>query len=244
MLHNTFIIYQPRGKAGEYAKLAVNLYNGCSHRCEYCYAPAFLRITKERFQKPEPRKDIIRKIERDARKLQISNEKGPVLLCFTCDPYQPLDETYQLSRQAIQILQSYNLNVMILTKGGKRSERDFDLLAHNDWYGVTLTSLDNSLSQQWEPNAALPDERIGALFKAHKKGIKTWVSLEPVLYPDAALDIIRQTHDFVDKFKVGTLNYHPHAESIDWHAFAVNVVCVLTELKCDFYIKDDLRRWF
>lgn len=29
-------IYQPKGKAGEYAKYAVNFYVGCSNDCDYC----------------------------------------------------------------------------------------------------------------------------------------------------------------------------------------------------------------
>lgn len=31
------LIYQPCGPAGEYAKWALNLYNGCSNGCTYCY---------------------------------------------------------------------------------------------------------------------------------------------------------------------------------------------------------------
>lgn len=31
------LIYQPRGAAGEYAKWAINLYNGCLNQCTYCY---------------------------------------------------------------------------------------------------------------------------------------------------------------------------------------------------------------
>ena len=31
------LIYQPKGPAGEYTKWAINLYNGCSNGCEYCY---------------------------------------------------------------------------------------------------------------------------------------------------------------------------------------------------------------
>ena len=31
------LIYQPQGPAGEYAKWAINLFNGCSNGCTYCY---------------------------------------------------------------------------------------------------------------------------------------------------------------------------------------------------------------
>lgn len=34
---NGTLIYQPKGPAGEYAKWAINLCNGCSNGCEYCY---------------------------------------------------------------------------------------------------------------------------------------------------------------------------------------------------------------
>jgi len=132
---------------------------------------------------------------------------------------------------------------MLLTKGGQRAERDFDLLTNNDWFGVTLTNLNDALSLQWEPGAALPEARIMSLYHAHEKGIKTWVSLEPVLYPEVALELIRRTHSFVNKFKVGVLNYHPHSKDIDWHNFANDVKSLLTELRCDYYLKNDLSKW-
>jgi DNA repair photolyase len=237
------VIYEPRGKAREYAPLAVNLYHGCGHGCTYCYAPTCIRTTKENFYVPNPRPNILEKLSADAQKLSFQNNKGPVLLCFTCDPYQPIDEKHQLSRKAIQILHRYDLQVTVLTKGGRRAERDFDLMTGRDFFGVTLTNLDNALSLNWEPFAAPPEERINSLLKAHEKNIKTWVSLEPVLYPEVTLEIIRETHKFVDKFKVGTLNYHSHAKSINWHAFAANVKSLLDELGCAYYLKEDLRKW-
>ena len=240
---NTSVIYEPHGKAREYAPLAVNLYTGCAHRCSYCYAPSTLHTTKEKFNVPSARTNILEKIERDAYKLHSADETGPVLLCFTCDPYQPIDEQLRLSRQTIQIFHSQNLNVKILTKGGKRAERDFDLLVNHDLFGVTLTNLDDKLSLEWEPGAALPAERIASLVKAHEKGIKTWVSLEPVLYPEVALEIIRRTYKFADEFKVGVLNYHPHAKTINWYKFALDVKTLLTDLKCSYYLKSDLRKW-
>ncbi|MDD5190241.1 MAG: radical SAM protein [Dehalococcoidales bacterium] len=237
----TSVIYEPQGKAREYAKFAVNLYQGCGHWCTYCYAPASLRTTTERFHASLPRPDILERLSSDARKLSLQNTKDPVLMCFTCDPYQPIDEKYQLARKAIQTLHYYHLDIKILTKGGDRAERDFDLLTDRDYFGVTLTNLDDAMSLKWEPLAALPAERINSLIRAHEKSIKTWVSLEPVLYPEVTLEIIRKTYKFVDTFKVGKLNYHPHAKTIDWHTFAVNVKIILDELGCDYYLKEDLR---
>ena len=132
---------------------------------------------------------------------------------------------------------------MILTKGGQRAERDFDLLTRADWFGVTLTNLDDMRSLSWEPGAALPAERIASLRRAKELGIKTWVSLEPVLYPEITLEIIGRTHSFVDIFKVGALNYNLHSKNINWHVFANQVNRLLTDLKCSYYLKDDLRKW-
>jgi DNA repair photolyase len=81
------------------------------------------------------------------------------------------------------------------------------------------------------------------LKEAHDEGIKTWVSLEPVLNPETSLQIIRETHTFVDKFKVGLLNYHPLAKTIDWIKFRANVVNLLDNLHCNYYIKNDLKNY-
>lgn len=31
------LIYKPKGRALEFAPYALNIFNGCSGRCEYCY---------------------------------------------------------------------------------------------------------------------------------------------------------------------------------------------------------------
>jgi DNA repair photolyase len=41
--------------------------------------------------------------------------------------------------------------------------------------------------------------RIAAIKAAHEMGIRTWVSLEPVIDPDQALELIEQIHPFVDE---------------------------------------------
>jgi len=245
MLRKGLVIYAPKGRAGEYAPLAVNLYRGCGHGCEYCYGPASTFMDPKEFVNPTPRPGIIEKLQKDApiAAKTYEGEDKTVLLCFTCDPYQSINEIHQLTRQAIHILHASGFAVNILTKGGSRAINDLRLLQDGDSFATTLTFLDREKSSLWEPGAAEPIERINTMKVAHAMGIKTWVSLEPVLEPSETLEIIRQTHTFVDLFKVGKLNHHPLAGEIDWHKFAKDSIIALEEYGCQYYLKNDLRRY-
>jgi len=142
----------------------------------------------------------------------------------------------------------------VLTKGGGQALRDLNLFTPRDAFGTTLTLLDNAESTKWEPRAALPGNRIRTIQRFHQAGIPTWVSLEPVLDPTIALEIIRRTHPFVDVFKIGKLNYHPLTKKIDWPRFGHDAIALLKSIGYQqnadpdslqagqFYIKHDLLR--
>lgn len=236
-------IYETRGRAREYRELACNLYSGCDHRCTYCWAPDVVHRDRETFQVPSPRADVLRKLEAEAIRYGKAGEKRQVLFCFTCDPYQKEDERYGLTRSAIEICHRNGLAACTLTKGGSRAMRDIDLFTASDSFAVTLTLLDDKASLEWEPGAALPGDRMDMLQAFHARGIPTWVSLEPVIDPEATMEIIRQTHGYVDEFKVGTLNYHPRGKEIDWPKFAREVQGLLDGLGCRYYLKQDLRKY-
>ncbi|MCX6685620.1 MAG: radical SAM protein [Methanoregula sp.] len=240
------IIYEPRGKAREYCELAANLYRGCSHRCTYCYAPATLYMSREEFCRPSVRIDVINKFEKDATILERIGEKRPILLSFTTDPYQPLDIKEQLTRKAIQILHRHGLKVSILTKGGRRSERDFDLLSKHpelSEYGATLVFTDEKYRKEIESGAAPTKERIDSIKKAHDMGIFTDVSLEPVWIPEQSLELIDLTKDFVDFYKVGKLNYDIQEKTINWKEFKNDVIKKLKDYGKKYYIKKDLQNY-
>ena len=242
----TSIIYEPNGRAKKYAELAANLYSGCDHACVYCYAPLATRKKRENFVVSKVREAVIRKFLDDAIVLKDRNEKRPVLLSFTTDPYQKIDVKYQLTRQAIQILHSHDLKVSILTKGGKRSERDFDLLANNpelSEYGTSLVFNSETNRLQMEPGAPSTQERISALKKAHKMGVHTYVSLEPVWFPEDTLKLINETHTFVDLYKVGKLNYNAQQKNIDWKKFRQDVIEKIEKYGNKYYIKKDLEKF-
>jgi DNA repair photolyase len=209
------IIYEPRGRALEYAPLAVSLYRGCPHGCTYCFAPDFTRMKREDWHKyPRVRGTyhLMEKFEKDCAELAASKDQREILMSFTTDPYQPLDRDCQLTRAAIQIMIDYQRHFTILTKGGKRSTRDFDLLS--SWpelcrYATTLTCSNLATEKKWEPNATPWQERIKALEEAHRLGIRTWVSIEPVIDPEQSLALISMTHALgcVDTYRIGMLNH-------------------------------------
>ena len=190
----------------------------------------------------EPRKNILTNLMRDAKRLGQKGETRQVLLCFTCDLYTLANEEYQVTGQSIQILHNNGLNVSILTKGGSRALVDLRLLGKDDSFGTTLTFFSPEKSRLWEPGAAEPIDRMRTLLAFHNAGIPTWVSLEPVIEPEQTLALIRMTHRFVDEYKVGKLNYHPLAKTIDWKKFKHDVVELLEELNCKYYLKADLRK--
>ena len=232
-------IYKPKGKAKEYGDYAINIYTGCPHECYYCFAPSVLRKVKDDFHGcVEARKNIV-----EETKKQIEREKitGKLIhLCFTCDPY-PKGYDSTPTREIIKILKGSGNNVQILTKNGIDASRDFDLLDSNDWFGITYAGYapgEAYFVPQSEPNAGTPCERLMALYEAKEKGIKTWVSAEPVLNAPDVLNLI-ELADYVDLWKVGKLNYH--SSDIDWADFGKRAERTLLSKGVPYYIKDSLR---
>ncbi len=238
------IIYQTRGKAGEFAPLALELYTGCYHGCRYCYVPDAVNINRATFHKQIKSVDnALFKLTKDAKQLKATNDSREILMGFESDPYQSFENTVDITRQAIEILVAHNLRFTILTKGGTRAKRDFNLLEKHPKasFGSTLLFLNQNDADIWEPNTPKIEERIKTMENAHKKGIRTWVSLEPVIDPEQSLQLIKQCHPYVDHWKIGKINYHPEIEKkIDWIEFREEVITLLESLSADYYIKKSL----
>lgn len=236
------LIYEPKGAAREYAPLALNLYDGCAHGCRYCYVPGVLRRSLDAWcdTAPRPRctaEDIV------AAAYRLRGSAGPVFLCFTCDPYPPIEAGTRLTRAAIEILNNHDLPVRILTKAGLLATRDMDLLSRHprNEFGVTLTCRHGVASLHFEPEAALPWSRIENLRRMKAGRIRTWVSLEPVLDPAETLACIRWSARYVDKFYLGKLNHMAPPRPVDWPAFREEAVRLFERLGVEYEIKKALR---
>lgn len=219
------VIYEPTGKAREYSELALNLYSGCSHKCLYCYCPSIMRKSLDDWAAmPKARTNIIKQVENEAKKMAGCEKE--LLLSFMSDPYQD-DEAAFLTRQALLILEKNRFKkVQILTKAGFRAVKDFDIIGRNPgWkFGSTIMVRTEELRQKWEPGAPSIQSRYEAVKLAHKAGIFTWVSIEPVVDASEALKVISDLLPYVSFWKVGKMNHNKAIEdSIGWSKFYLDV---------------------
>lgn len=238
------IIYEPKGKAREYAALALNIYKGCTHGCRYCYGPNASRTKAEAYWLyANPKTDVINKLKKDCIKLA-GTDCPEILVSFLGDPYQPAERHYCLTQQAIFLLMQYKLPFSILTKGGYRAIRDFHFLQGypNVRFGTSLSMCLKEDVEIWEPKAPSFKERVRTIERAKYFGLTTWVSLEPVIDPKQALYIIEQYDYVVDHWKVGKINHFPEIEKIvDWVKFRQDVTALLDSLGASYYLKESLR---
>lgn len=228
-------IYEPRTRAREYSDLAINIYTGCNHGCTYCYArQMFNRYHPvENFENVKPREGIVEAVRNQLSGGKYKGKK--IMLCFMCDPY-PAEIDTTPTREIIKAIKDAGANVSVLTKGGMRAARDFDLYGEGDSFGITISCLK---SNNVEPNAAEPLDRLLALNEAHRRRIKTWVSCEPVYDTESIYRLIKH-YEFIDLYKIGKLNYFP--SQIDWGEFGRECERLCKAHGRNYYIKDDLRK--
>ena len=238
------VIYKPKGKAGEYAELAVNPYIGCNHGCIYCYCPNMMRQDRADFHANiKPRKDYIEKLKLDIAEMVAAGDKRNVLLSFTTDPYNELESELGLTRQTLELLSEAEIPFTVLTKSNRAYE-DFGLYTPGrDVFAATFTCIDSDMAAKWEPLAPAPVLRLRQLGLAKRLGIETWVSLEPVIDHQEALKVIRQVHAYADLVKIGKLNYMDPENPIDWKQFTLEAVALCQQLGQEYMIKDDLKKY-
>ena len=235
------IIYRPKGKALEYAELALNIYKGCTHQCGYCFNKS-TPWGSEFFNSPNPKEEIFKKVIYDAKKLA-GTSCPEVLISFVGDPYQPIEMKLGLTEVVISVLRDYGIPYTILTKGGLRVLRDLKTLSKSyASFGTTLVfNEDSKLSRYWEPYAPPYWDRVEAIKLAKNMGIKTWVSLEPVIEPVQSIQIVKELHRIVDHWKVGKINHYPEIEKKhDWLHFRDEIMHIFQQLNCNYYIKKSL----
>ena len=184
----------------------VNPYTGCQHACSYCYARFMKRFTRHK----EPWGEFVDvKINAaDLLRQEIKRKKkGRVWISGVCDPYQPLEAKYRLTRKCLEILIGDGWPVTVQTRS-PLVLRDIDLLkvAKDIEVGMTVTTADDTIRQLFEPHAPPIKNRIQALDQLHGTGIKTYAMIAPML--PGAEGLAADLKGKVDYVLIDKMNYH------------------------------------
>lgn len=185
---------------------ALNPYIGCEHECRYCYARFMKRFTGHKEKWGE---FIDVKINApDLLAKEIKRKKvGRIWLSGVCDPYQPIESNYRLTRSCLEILAKTDWPVTIQTKS-PLVLRDLDLIKRlkDLEVGYTITTADEEIKNFFEPKAPSIEARIEALAALKSAGIKTYAMLAPFL--PGIEGIISKIKGKVDYVYIDRMNYH------------------------------------
>ncbi|KUK55287.1 MAG: Radical SAM domain protein [Atribacteria bacterium 34_128] len=167
-----------KSKVYEYV---INPYLGCQHGCFYCYACFMKKYSGHR--EPWGQFVDVKVNAPELLKKEIARKKpGEIWISGVCDPYQPQEAKYKLTRQCLEILAEKNWPVIVQTKS-PLVLRDIDILKKggNFQVGFSIATADEAIRKLFEPDAPSINERIAALEKLHQTGIKTYTMIAPLL---------------------------------------------------------------
>ncbi|WP_308244200.1 hypothetical protein [uncultured Prevotella sp.] len=172
---------------------------------------------------------------------EIISSGSPLHFSFVSDPC--LSETIELNWKCIDYAIGQGVPVQVLTKRADWLNHSAvqNALCHKDLIkvGFSLTGCDTL-----EPGASPNAERIIAMQLLHDAGVRTWASIEPIIDPQRSLDMIVQTTNICDEYKIGILsgkkNYSPQ-QIVDFIAgvSSLNLHLVYWKNSLIEYIKKD-----
>jgi len=163
----------------------LNIYRGCSHNCQYCYAQKSHKYlnSKDFGNEIFIKTNIGEVLEKE---LKNGRTGGKFInIGGVCDSYQPAEKKFKLMPDILKILIKYKQPVIISTKSDLilRDIEFIDQLAHHAWVNiaVTITSDNDEISSKVEPGASLPEVRWNILQEFNKTKASTGFHFFPIL---------------------------------------------------------------
>lgn len=194
----------------------INPYLGCGHGCRYCYAVFMRKYSRHHRQAPwgtfvEVKVNLVEVLRSELRR---KRQRGRALLCSVCDPYQPVELRYQLTRGCLETLREYGWGIDILTRSPLVT-RDLELLAQipEVTVGFSIPTDNDQVRKILEPNSPPIGVRLTALQRLHEAGIPTWVFIAPIL-PMNPVKLYEAIEAYITDLMIDPLNYRNQVEDI------------------------------
>ncbi len=184
----------------------INPYVGCQHACTYCYARFMKRFS--RHAEPWGQFVDVKVNAPELLKKEILKKRPEkVWVSGVCDPYQPLEGKYRLTRRCLQILAENDWPVAVQTRS-PLVLRDLDIIKMGTHFevGLSVTTADERMRFLFEPNAPPIQKRIDALEQLHQAGIRTFAMIAPIL--PGAENLVELLAGKVDSVILDRMNYH------------------------------------
>ena len=167
---------------------SINPYRGCEHGCIYCFARpthAFLGMSPglDFETRLIARPGMPEVLERELRKSGYVVK--PIAIGTNTDPYQPVEQKYEIMRACLKVLSACKHPVAIVTKGSL-IERDLDILGPMARQGlvrvgVSVTTLDRSLSRRLEPRTPTPERRLRMIEALKAADVPVRAMVSPII---------------------------------------------------------------
>lgn len=163
----------------------VNPYTGCEVRCAYCYAALFMRRYSGHAEAWGDFVDVKVNAPELLRRRLPRARRGTVWVSSVCDPYQPVERSYGLTRRCLEELLRWQMPVEIQTKS-VLALRDLDLFVRfrDLSVGFTIATDSDNTARLFEPGASPVSERAEALAELRARGVKTFAFAGPLLPGD------------------------------------------------------------
>jgi DNA repair photolyase len=163
----------------------LNIYRGCEHRCQYCFAQyTHDYLDGDFFGDIFVKTNIAEVLDKELSKK--TWKKNLIDVSAVCDCYQPIEKQYRLMVDVLEVLTKHKNPVFILTKS-PLIFRDFELIKKLNevaqvCVSTSVTTLDESISEKLEANVVSGVKRLEIIKEfAQLKGCKTCVLLAPII---------------------------------------------------------------
>jgi DNA repair photolyase len=189
--------------------LTINPYQGCGHRCAYCYAT--YQWSPDFYDKIYAKSNAAEVLEAQLRKWK-SDTIDPVMVSSATDCYQPAELRHGLTRKCIEVLQDYNVPYYVFTKSSL-IERDLELhrrYSHNCSVIWSITTCNERTRRIIEPGTPPAARIFATIRKFTDSGVSCGVNVDPIIPlvtdTDKELDaIVSECKDAGLKHVVGSL---------------------------------------
>ena len=167
---------------------SVNPYRGCFHACAYCYCRPTHQYLGFGAGTDFDRKIVVKTNAPELLRRELTRKSwkgGTLVFSGVTDCYQPLEAIYGLTRRCLETCLEFRNPVGIVTKGAL-IRRDADVLAAlareaDVTVYVSIPFWDHAAARALEPNVSTPSQRVETLAALSAAGIRTGVSLAPVI---------------------------------------------------------------